>query len=272
MSDEDRPESLELEIAQPRSGMGMISVKDLLAAAAQPGTNPATVREMYAFAKEVMQDQNRQEWTRSFVAAKMELDGLKIRKNGQIVYAGKNGGPDSVVRFLDYDDIAEAVKPILRKYNLVAAYDYEFTTAPPKTICIMKLMHVNGHTELFRSPPMPMVDSSGGKNDVQGAGSVGTYGRRYVVCPTFDIVAEGDDDDGNLGQRTAPEKITEDQLETINNIVQACEDKEAGAKRRFTAWIVKELKVQQVSELRQGNQLKAVMTKLQEKLKQLGLA
>lgn len=269
----------DLELASRPSGMGLISVKDILAAAAESGRDPATVREMYAFAKEVMQDQNRQEWTRSFVAAKMELDGLKIRKNGAIVYEGKGGKQDSVVKFMQYDDIAEAVKPILRKHNLVAAYDYEFSQSPPKTVCVMKLMHVNGHVELFRSPPLPMVDSGGGKNEVQGAGSVGTYGRRYVVCPTFDIVAEGEDDDGNLG-RKQPGPITDEQLETINNIVTTCDDKnpadptdpkKPGFRKLFTQWLVQELKVQNVRDIRQGKQLTAVMTKLSEKQKALGL-
>lgn len=266
---EDEAQELQIVAPEPR-GAALISVRDILTAAAESGRDPGTVREMYAFAKEVMKDQNQQEWTQSFVRAKMELDGYKIRKNGAIVYEGKNGKPDSTIKFLKYDDIAEAVKPILRKYNLVAAYDYEFTPSPPKTICVMKLMHVNGHVELFRSPPLPMVDSGGGKNDVQGAGSVGTYGRRYVVCPTFDIVAEGEDDDGNMG-RDQPQPITDAELTTITDIVAACEDKNPGFRNLFTKWMVAELKVQQAKDLRQGNQLRAVMTKLDEKQRALGL-
>ena len=267
--DNDETRALTPAVTQPR-GAALISVKEILAAAQESGRDPATVREMYAFAKEVMKDQNQQEWTQSFVQAKMELDGLKIRKNGAIVYEGKNGKPDSTIKFLKYDDIAEVVKPILRKYNLVAAYDYEFTTNPPKTICVMRLMHVNGHFELFRSPPLPMVDSGGGKNDVQGAGSVGTYGRRYVVCPTFDIVAEGEDDDGNLGKDT-PQPITDEEHATIANVVRACEDKNPGFRKLFTAWLVKELKVTDIQHLTQGRNLKAVMTKLDEKQRALGL-
>ncbi len=261
---------MDLEVARPKGNASLISVSDLIAAAAQPGRDPATVREMYAFAKEVMLDQKKEQWAQSFFAAKSELDGIKIRKNGAIVYEGKNGKEDSVIKFLKYDDIAEVIKPTLRKHNLVAAYDYETILTPPKTVCVMKLMHANGHIETFRSPPLPMVDSGGGKNDVQGAGSVGTYGRRYVVCPTFDIVAEGEDDDGNMG-RQQPQPITDGEIETITNIVQACEDRNPGFRRLFTSWMVKELKVQEVKQIRQGNQLKAVMTKLHEKQKALGL-
>lgn len=267
---EDETREMQIVVPEPR-GAALISVKDILKAAAENGRDPATVREMYAFAKEVMKDQNQQEWTQSFVRAKMELDGYKIKKNGKIIYEAKGNKPESTIKFLKYDDIAEAVKPILRKYGLVAAYDYEFTTVPPKTICVMKLMHVNGHTELFRSPPMPMVDDGGGKNSLQGTGSVGSYGRRYVVCPTFDIVAEGEDDDGNYGLKTGSDPITEAELTTITDIVGACEDKNPGFRNLFTKWMVAELKVEQVKDLRQGTQLRAVMTKLDEKMRALGL-
>ena len=264
MSDETK------DLAKRQTGGALINVGELLAVAARPDCDPAKAREVYAFAKEMMADQNRQEWTRAFIAAKMELDGLKIKKNGAIVYEGKNGKQDSTIKFLRYDDIAEAVKPILRSHNMVAAYDYEFTANPPKTICIMKLMHTNGHTELFRSAPLPMVDSGGGKNDVQGAGSVGTYGRRYVVCPTFDIVAEGEDDDGNLG-KDQPQPISETEHETINNILQALEDKEPGAKKRFNSWFEKQFKSNDVRMLLQGKQLKSVMAALDRKQRELGL-
>lgn len=257
-------------VRQPQTGGGLVQVGDLLAVAARPDCDPAKAREIYAFAKEVMADQNRQEWTRAFIAAKEELDGIKIHKNGAIVYEGKPGKASSTVKFMKYDDIAEAVKPVLRKHGLTAAYTYRYETTPPKTICIMKLMHTNGHVEMFESPPLPMVDDGGGKNSIQGAGSVGTYGRRYVVCPTFDIVAEGEDDDGNLG-RKGPQPISPEEIETINNIVQACEDKNPGFRKLFTTWMVKELKISNVSEITEGNSLKAVRTKLDEKQKILGL-
>ena len=216
-----------------------------------------------------MADQNRQAWTQAFMAAKIELDGLKIKKNGAIVYEGKGGKSDSTIKFMRYDDIAEAVKPTLSKHGLAAAYDYEVLTNPPKTVCIMKLMHVSGHVEMFRSPPLPMVDSGGGKNDVQGAGSVATYGRRYVVCPTFDIVAEGEDTDGTLHEQ--PKPITDEEADTIANVVQACEDRNPGFRSLFTKWLVKEIKVQNIHDILQGKQLKTVMGKLSEKQTALGL-
>jgi hypothetical protein len=269
MSEEPKQLTHVAPAALDRSGP-VIDIQQLLSVAADPACDPAKAREVYAFAKEVMQDEAKRQWTQAFMAARGELDGLKIRKNGAITYAGKNGNPDSVVKFMRYDDIADAIKPILLRHGLAAAYTYRYETTPPKTICVMRLMHTAGHTELFESPPLPMVDSGGGKNDVQGAGSVGTYGRRYVVCPTFDIVAEGEDDDGNLG-RDQPQPITEAELETITNVVQACDDKSPGFRGLFTNWLVKEMKVQQLRELHQGKQLKAVMLKLKEKQKALGL-
>lgn len=271
MAQEDEVKDLALQEAPPQRGMGLVQIGDLMALASRPDTSPEKAREIYAFVKEVAQDQNRIEFTRDFFDAKVEMDGIKIKKNGMIVYEGKQGKPDSVVKFMRHDDISDVIKPVLRNHNMIAVFDYEYTTAPPKTICIMKIVHKNGHIEIFKSPPMPMVDEGGGKNQVQGAGSVGTYGRRYVVCPVFDIVAEGDDDDGNLARQT-PQPITEEELERITNIVDECENREPGFRRRFTQWLLKEVKVQTVKQITQGRNLTAVMTKLREKMTALGMS
>lgn len=253
-----------------RENRGMVRVGDLLKFAERPDCDPAKMREVYAFAKEVMADEKREEWTRAFVAAKMELDGVKIQKNGAITYEAKPGKAASTIKFLRYDDLAESVKPILRKYNLVAAYDYETSQTPPKTICVLKLMHVNGHTESFRSAPLPMVDEGGGKNATQGAGSVMTYGRRYAIQAAFDIVAEGEDDDGNMG-RNQPQPISENECRNLEDVLQELDNREPGAKKRFMSWIEKQFKCSSLGELLDGSQLKAVRTAIAQKQSVLGI-
>jgi len=242
----------------------------VMRAAQDPTIDPARLKEFLEIGRQLQADKAKQQWAMAFRAAKDELDGVRITKRGQIVYEGKNGKQDSVIKFLRYDDIAEAVKPILRKHQLTASYTYRNETTPPKTVCVLTLLHSAGHSETFESVPLPMIDSGGGKSDVQGAGSVMTYGRRYAIQGAFDIVAENQDDDGAMG-RDQPQPITEQELETITNIVQVCDDKNPGFRNLFTRWMVKELKTENVKDLRQGAQLKSVMTKLSEKMKALGL-
>jgi hypothetical protein len=267
----------ELALAQQERGGALAAgpaptnmLEVVMRASMDPNIDPARLEKFLQIGRELESDKAKKEWAVAFRAAKDDLDGVSLKKNGKIVYAGKNGAPDSTIHFLKYDDIADAVKPILRKHGLTASYTYEHEATPPKTICVMTLLHSGGHSQQFRSVPLPMVDSGGGKSDIQGAGSVMTYGRRYAIQAAFDIVAEGQDNDGS-GQREQPKPVTDEQIETIENIVRACDEKNPGFKQLFANWMAKEFRVSSPAQLMQGQQLKAVMLKLAEKQKALGI-
>jgi hypothetical protein len=59
------------------------------------------------------------------------------------------------------------------------------------------------------------ADTSGSKNATQGAGSTTSYAKRYLLCSIFNIITEGQDNDGH-GEEDC---ITEDQLMTIETLV-----------------------------------------------------
>lgn len=242
----------------------------VLRASADPSIDPARLREFLQIGRDLELDRKKGQWSAAFFEAKQELDGIKIRKNGKIAYEGKGAKSGGVIKFLRYDDISDAVKPILAKYGLMAAYSYRYETTPPKTICILRLTHRNGHFELFESMPMPMVDDSGGKNAIQGAGSVGSYGRRYVVCPTFDIVAEGEDDDGNMGKEQ-PKPITEVQARQLDDMVMECDNRQKGFGQRWYKWLGAEFHISSHAEILNGQMFKAVNAKIDEKARELGV-
>jgi hypothetical protein len=214
-------------------------------------------------ARDLELDKKKQEWATAFRAAKDEIDGYRITKRGQIVY--KTG---SIVKFVKYEDIADAVKPILRKHGLSASYSYRYETVPPKAVCIMNLMHANGYSQNFDSVPMPMIDTSGGKSDIQGSGSVMSYGIRYVTRAAFDIVAEDEDTDGNPKTFTP---ITADQASEIEQFVKECEAREPEFRRRFMRWLKGELHADSIADILQGEPHKIVLGKLGHKMKDLGL-
>ena len=251
------------DVLVPDKPEDMLSL--VMRAAADPNVDPARLEKFLQIGRELQADKAKQQWAIAFRSAKDEIDNIEFTKRGHIVY--KDG---SVVKFMQYDDIAEAVKPILKKYQLTSSYTYRHEATPPKTICVLTLLHSGGHSEKFESIPMPMLDQSGGKTDIQAAGSIMTYGRRYAIQAAFDIVAAGQDDDGTLGKEQ-PKPITERELETISNIVQACEDKNPGFRKLFTNWLFKQMKIDEIKSLRQGTQLKSVMEKLNAKMKELGI-
>lgn len=241
----------------------------VMAAAMNPDLDPDRLERFLAMARELDQDQKKQEFNAAFAAAYQVISQIKIAKNGEIHYPGKNGGPGSVIKFIKHDDISRLIKPVLAEHGLTATYSAEIIAVPPKTVMVMTVMHSNGYSKDWRSVPLPMVDSGGGKNDVQGAGSVSTYGRRYVIIPAFDIVAEGADDDGNLGKGSVA--ITEAQAMTITDILSALDDKSPGKRAGFMKWITAQFRVDKVSELLQGPQLDEVMSKLDAAQRQAGL-
>lgn len=244
---------------------GMLEI--VMRAVADPTIDPSRLREFLQIGRELEADRAKKDYIAAFHAAKQEMDGIKIRKDGKIVYdkPGKAGG---VIKFMKYDDIADAIKPILARHDLVATYTAEFTVSPPKTVVVMELMHKGGHSKEYRSVPLPMVDSGGGKNDIQGAGSVSAYGRRYVVVPAFDIVAEGEDNDG-AGSRVIA--ITPEQVQTIWDIVEECNNRDPKFSQLFVKWLRAEFAIDNPVNLFQGAQLKAVMAKLDEKMVLLGM-
>lgn len=241
----------------------------VMAAATNPSLDPERIKAFLDMAREMDQEEKKQEFNRCFAAAHSQISQIQIKKNGEIVYPGKGNGPASVIRFIKHDDISRVIKPILAEHGLTATYSSETIPNPPKAVTVMTVIHTNGYSREWRSIPMPLVDSGGGKNDVQGAGSISTYGRRFVTVAAFDIVAEGADDDGNLGRYV--KGITQEQADTISDILHELENHAAGSKASFVKWIKAQFKVDSVADLKQGPQLQEVMDKLNAKMQAAGI-
>ena len=124
-----------------------------------------------------------------------------IRKEGKIVIANKaepnNRALDRVQgRFETWTDVQRAIIPVLNAHNLTLTHKISFTES--KQIVIAVLTHDNGFREESGEMGLPL-DISGGKNNVQGAGSSQTYGLRYTTRAICGLRFEdGQDDDGML--------------------------------------------------------------------------
>lgn len=125
-----------------------------------------------------------------------------IRKDGRIVILDKQNPEDmSKARtqghFEKWPDVQAAVTPVLDRHNMTLTHKIDH--ADGQTIVIAVLTHDNGYRE--ESGPMRLpLDTSGGKNNVQGAGSSQTYGMRYTaraICG-LKLVGGQQDDDGNM--------------------------------------------------------------------------
>jgi len=123
-----------------------------------------------------------------------------IRKDGRIVIQDKND-PNNRAKdrvqghFERWPDVQRAITPPLVENGLTLTHDVD--TENGKVIVIPILQHDNGYIERGGRMELPL-DTSGGKNNVQGAGSAQSYGLRYSTRAMLGLKFEPGHDDGNL--------------------------------------------------------------------------
>jgi ERF superfamily len=143
-----------------------------------------------------------------------KLAGIKIVKNRSAVYETENGktqnGTYHTFKYAPLEEIDKHLRPLLAEENM----DLSYSDEPREGGGIRirgRLKHLpSGHYEdSFMSAPL---DTTGGKSEVQAAGSTNSFLRRYVACNIFNIVVV-DDDNGAMGT------IDEDQTKTILDLI-----------------------------------------------------
>lgn len=125
-----------------------------------------------------------------------------IRKDGKIVILDKNNPTNMDLarvqgHFERWPDVQAAITPVLDRHHLTLTH--KVGHADGQTVVIAVLAHDNGYREESGEMRLPL-DTSGGKNNVQGAGSSQTYGMRYTaraICGLKLVGGQGDDN-GNL--------------------------------------------------------------------------
>jgi len=142
----------------------------------------------------------------------------RVKRNGAVEYLedkkDKNSPKVKAFNFARYEDIDEALRPLMIEHGFSISFDSQSRPDGGGLIITGTLSHIGGHSRTS-SIPLPL-DNSGGKNNLQGMGSTLSYGKRYIICSLFNIVTEGQDDDGVLG---AVVFASEDQVNEIKNLI-----------------------------------------------------
>lgn len=179
-------------------------------AATDKNFNVDKLRAMLDFKRELMKDQNKAEADQAMGRVRSQMP--RIKKNGLIDF-GKGQKP---IPYGKWEDIDAIIRPIYQNEGFTVSYD----TAPAEiagwTRYIAIATHANGH-EIKANIPLPL-DTSGGKQNIQGAGSSSSYGVRYSTKLLFNLVFEGEDDDGKLA---AMQFISLEQVEEIGKLIDA---------------------------------------------------
>lgn len=151
-----------------------------------------------------------------------------ITKNGMIRIPPKDGKAGQETAYAKYEDIDRMIRPLM----MMEGFSFSFTSAPPSTdgryLITGTLRHRDGFC-ISSSIPLAL-ETSGSKNNVQGMGSTISYGKRYLVCMLLNLVAEGEDNDGN------PVVINEQQRENLTTLMDAA-NFTPDQKRKVLKWL-----------------------------------
>lgn len=165
-----------------------------------PTIDVAKLEALLRMQREIVSDDAKAQFNEAFIRLQMKLP--RITKKGVLEYPVDKNKPDGpkrkIASFAKWEDIDAAIRPILDDEGFALS----FTTAPRigdggGLIVTAILRHRAGHST-ETSIPVPL-DTSGGKNNLQGYGSTMSYGKRYAATAALNIIAEGEDDDGVRG-------------------------------------------------------------------------
>lgn len=246
------------EIAQRPASL----LESVMRAVANPDLDPARLREFLEIGRQLEADDAKKQFNSAMAEMKPKLPA--IRKDGQIIY--KAGAKPTT--FAKWDDIHRACMPVLSEHGFTCSFSSELQGSNALLVK-MTVRHTGGHEDPA-TLPVPWLDSGGAKSPAQQAASSFTLAQRQVFIKYFNILTEDSDDDGS--GRGVPDRVTHDQISRIEDIIQACSDRDPKFPSAFQRWIKAEFGVDKHGDLFQGDQLAAVMSKLSEKMKGLGIA
>lgn len=191
----------------------------VLSLSTNPNVDAEKMERMLAMYRSIKADNAKTEYYRALALMKPKLP--IIDRNGRIEVREKtstgkrDGALQQSTGYALYEDIDEAITPILADHGFVLTYRTG-QAADGKVQVTGVLAHTAGHIEetLIVLPH----DSSGSKNNVQAVGSSLTYGKRYAATMLLNIRTKGEDDDGNSA--SGNDTISSQQMDTILDLIE----------------------------------------------------
>lgn len=135
-------------------------------------------------------------------------------------------GKGKPIPFATWEDMDTVLRPIMAQHGFSLSFSATSRADGTGAVVTARLLHSAGHAETFSMPLPP--DVGPGRNALQAMGSTLSYAKRYLAEMAFNVVREGQDDDGatsDLARITAEQK---------DQIVQLMQDAKADTKGFLT--------------------------------------
>lgn len=186
----------------------------MMSMAKDPAVDAEKFRVIASVVKETREDAQKQQFYQAKASAMLDMP--VIDKRGKILIMDKND-PTNMDKariqgtYAKWPDLQRAITPVLAAYDLVLTHDVGHEGAI--VLVTPVLAHRNGYVERGEQMALPL-DTSGGKNNTQGAGSAASYGKRHTAIAMLGLRLEDSDDDGWL-QATADEPLNDQQQRRV---------------------------------------------------------
>jgi hypothetical protein len=177
-------------------------------AASDPSVDVAKLEKLLEMQERITARAALEEFNRSFARLAGKLP--RIKRDGTVCYEDKQGNKKPAFKFARWEDIMRHIQPMLDEEGFALGFETAPRADGGGLLVTGTLVHTGGASRTA-SIPLPL-DTSGGKNNLQGYGSTFSYGRRYCSTMLLNIVTEGEDDDGVRG---AQEFITDEAVTAI---------------------------------------------------------
>lgn len=181
---------------------GQLSPADLIRAVIDKGVtleSVGVVERLVALAERQEARGAEKQFAAAFVALQSEMPNIQASR------AVPNKDNSIRYKFAPFEDIMEAVKPLLRKHGFTVSFSMSF--ADGRVIQACMLQHTGGHSRtnqfmarIGHGPP--------GSSEAQGDGAASTYAKRFALCDALNITIEHDSDGADARNEGAP--IAED--------------------------------------------------------------
>ena len=189
----------------------------LARAAANPNVDPAKMQALREIMKDIRQERREEAFTRDFIAMQAELP--EINKDGRIVIDPKETARNKkrqVTPFSTFENIHRITMPICRGHGFVMWHEVDVGKEGTGVIVRSFLKHTAGHQTTSAIPLI--LDTTGSKNNNQGAGSSISYGKRYNTIALLNIISKSPTD-ADLDGAVEIGTVSAEQLETIRALI-----------------------------------------------------
>jgi hypothetical protein len=168
-----------------------------MTAATDPRCDTGKMQALLDMQERIEERDAQKAWTRAFNAMQGELPA--IDKDGKIDHGEgttARGNQKLKTRFSTFPALNDVCKPIMKRHGFTLGSLVE-PGLDGKIEVVSTLEHVEGKAKTSRFPMT--LDTTGGKNNQQGAGSSMQYGMRYNMIALLQIVTKAPADVDNDG-------------------------------------------------------------------------